>query len=98
MADLKERERRQEFLWKETDVFMLNEGVCPLCKGDVEIVRLEGIPRFFRDYTYMNTEDVEREEWSVDSGRTRFVIGAVTFKCEDGHKHYIEVDRTGDWH
>jgi hypothetical protein len=96
MATLKEREQRQEALGHETDVFLLNEGVCPTCKGDVKIAGLGGVKRFFRDYPFNAEEGCVVNHWDEDAG-DYFIIGGISFVCEDGHRHYIEVNKHGDW-
>ena len=98
MADLQEREARQEAVGHETDVFQLNEGCCPTCKGDAEIVHMGGITKFFEQYTYQDTDDVPKAHWAERPEDDLFIIGSIEWRCEDGHKHYVEVDRHGDWH
>jgi len=95
MATLKEREFRAINLGNESDVFLLNEGCCPICKGDCKLIKVAGTEQFHIDYTFEG--DHEMAFW-VQGDDEGYIIGGLTFRCEDGHQHYIEVDRHGDWH
>lgn len=97
MATLKERERRTESMETESEVFQLFEGCCPTCKGDVEVVSAGGITKFQQQQTWLLELPIEFNYWCEDASLDFTIIGGVQFKCEDGHKHYIELNKFGDW-
>ncbi len=73
--------------------FMLFEGVCPTCGGDVEIVEVSGVKRFLIEQQFNGEfeQNVWKEGWRYDND------GMVAFRCPAGHRHEIYHTHCGDW-
>jgi hypothetical protein len=77
----------------ESDTFILLEGGCPVCDADVEIIHIGGIAEEMESFTVPETAT---RNWWRDDWQGETVLG-LEFKCLNGHKHWIEKNRFGDW-
>ena len=96
MAEI--RQYRKEHFSREGRVFLLNEGVCPDCFHDAEIINLGGSEGFMEAWAHL--ENVVRNYWCEHPELDQMVVGSITFKCmnkECAHEHYIEQTKYGDW-
>lgn len=78
---------------EEETVWLLFEGVCPTCGGDLEIVEVSGVKRFLAEHRFNG--EFEQNVWK--EGRWDDNDGMVAFRCPEGHRHEAYHSPSGDW-
>lgn len=86
---------RKDSLKGEHKCFILNEGVCPTCWHDTKITAIGGQHEFMMGWEHL--ENIERNWWAESPKWNGRVVGGMTFKCSNGHEHYVEQYVDGDW-
>jgi len=82
------------------DIFNLFEGECPVCKREVKLIDIGGLPRFLQENTPEHFKG-KVNEWNTRNINLKspddHIDGSMTFKCTEGHETYVEHTDYGDW-
>lgn len=80
----------------EDPVFLLFEGTCPDCSGDVRITHIGGTVEFFEDETF--TSDADKNIWSGGGTIEDPTDANIEFKCTECKQTFtISHNIYGDW-